>query len=92
MAVLIEKTYPYMEYSEENATVTAAVLSSGKVLSAPGANVALLEDYASHFSKYGEEAMFKAIASAYKSPFSSDVWLIEDPQEARKLIQEAGLT
>ena len=94
MAVLIEKKYPYMDYSEENATVTAAVLPSGKVLAAPGANVAMLEDYASHFGPANggnEEEMFRAIASIYKSPYSSDVWLVDDPQEAREIIKEAGL-
>ena len=41
--------------------------------------------------QYGEEAMFKGIASLYRMPVEGDVWIIEDPQEARKIIQEAGL-
>ena len=91
MAVLIERIWPYMEYSEENATVTAAVLPSGKILAAPGANVEHLKIEVDYWLQYGEEAMFKGIASLYRMPVSGDVWIIEDPQEARKIIQEAGL-
>ena len=91
MAVIIEKTYPYLDYSEENAKVTAAVLPSGKVLAAPGVNASMLLLYSEKWHPHGWDKMLMWIKSAYKSPYSKDIWLIEDPKEARKLIQEAGL-
>jgi len=91
MAVLIEKKWDSKLFSEEDAYVTAAVLPSGKVLAAPGADVTHLRVEAKHWLEYGEEQMFKAIANIYRMPLNGDVWIIEDPQEARKIIQEAGL-
>jgi len=88
-------------------TVTAAVLPSGKVLSVEDNEMKdTIQQYVDNFgpdNKYnypyndesefwpGENKFFEAVLSIYRSPTRGDFWIIEDPQEARKMIQEAGL-
>ena len=88
-------------------TVTAAVLPSGKVLSVEDNEMKdTIQQYVDNFgpdnkdnypyndeSEFwpGENKFFEAVLSIYRSPTRGDFWIIEDPQEARKMIQEAGL-
>ena len=88
-------------------TVTAAVLPSGSVLSVEkNEMMGTIQHYADNFGPdnkdnypYNDESeiwpgvnkFFEAVLSIYRSPTRGDFWIIEDPKEARKMIQEAGL-
>ena len=102
MAVLVEKLIrnPVTDErgDDDNSdtwTVTAAVLPSGKVLTVEEYDSSLIQSYVDAFGPdgddVGEKELFENISSIHKTPFHGDFWLIEDPQEARKMIQEAGL-
>jgi hypothetical protein len=97
MAVLIEKQ-ALIDDDEDNPdtwTVTAAVLPSGKILASEEYDASLIRHYVDYFGPdgqdVGEEELFENIISIYKTPLHGDFLLVEDPQEARKMIQEAGL-
>ena len=89
MAVLIEMT------GEDQQTATAAVLPSGKILAVEGYDVSLIKHYVDHFGPdgqdVGEQELFSNIMTIHRTPFNGNFRLIEDPQEARQVIQEAGL-
>ncbi len=100
MAVLIERTYTSEDVwsgkdLEEVGKVTATVLPSGKVLSAEGADIEAIKVYAAEFGPEGmnlpEEDFFRRVADIHRVPTVGDFWIYEDPQEARQIIQEAGL-
>ena len=102
MAVLVEKLIKNPatdERGDENNpdtwTVTAAVLPSGKVLASEGYDTSLIQHYVDYFGpdgqNVGEKELFETVSTIYKTPLKGDFGLIEDPQEARKMIQEAGL-
>ena len=64
-------------------------------MSAEGGDVSTIESDVEFFGpeglNVGEKQLFENIADIHKTPLLADFWIIEDPQEARKIIQEAGL-
>ena len=96
MAVLIE-----VRGRDERERVVAAVLPSGKILSVEGYDTRTLENYVNHFGPNGpmstrtadwdENDFFGAVVKIHKTPLNGDFKHITDPQEARQIIQEAGL-
>jgi len=90
MAVLIE-----IDGYDGDERVVAAVLSSGKILSVEGYDTSLTQKYVDHFGPEGlgwsEQKLFGAIAEIYKTTLHGHFKHIVDPQEARQIIQEAGL-
>ena len=100
MSVLIERRYTSEDAwsgkdLEKVGKVTAAVLPSGKVLSTEDADVDVIKVYVTEFGPEGmnlpEEDFFMRVADIHRVPTVADFWIYEDPQEARKIIQEAGL-
>jgi len=94
MSVLIEKKWDN-DVGADSIRVTAAVLPSGKVLAVEGYDASDIESYVEAFGPEGmnlpEEDFFRRVADIHKTPIGADFWIIEDPQEARQIIQEAGL-
>lgn len=97
MAILIEKKRVVVLDGDDESPPTfetkLAILPSGKVLIAEGWEETKMdmEGMIKHFGSV-EDAM-PAIDHYYQGAIfqGRDYWLIEDPQEIRQLIQEAGL-
>jgi len=89
MAVLIERTLT----RDGKATTNMAILPSGKVLTAEGFEDQKKEmtETIEHFGSV--EAAMPVLEHMYSGihVYGTDLYIIEDPQEARKIIQEAGL-
>ena len=89
MAVLIERT----STDDGKTTTNMAILPSGKVLTAEGFEhkKKAMEKTIKHFGSVVRvmpvlEHMYSGVAV-----YGTDLYIIEDPQEARKMIREAGL-
>ena len=89
MAVLIERT----STSDGKTTNNMAILPSGKILVAEGYGDKKkeMEETIEHFGSV--EAAMPVLEHMYGgvAVYGTDLYVIEDPQEARQIIQEAGL-
>ena len=88
MAVLIERT----STDDGKTTTNMAILPSGKVLTAEGfedGRKKEMEETIEHFGSV--EAAMPVLEHMYSGVYGGDLYPIEDPQEARQIIQEAGL-
>jgi len=90
MAVLIERT----STDDGKTTTNMAILPSGKVLTAEGfedSRKKEMEETIEHFGSV--EAAMPVLEHIYSgvAVYGTDLYVIEDPQEARQIIQEAGL-
>ena len=106
MAVLIEKKWADADegYVEDTAIVASAILPSGKILLSPDvySNPYKAETFKNDINEYmshadegadprSDNGIFRLAAYYHRSGTFGDFYLIEDPQEARQIIQEAGL-
>ena len=105
MAVLVEKQWADTEegYVEDTARVTAAILPSKKILVNsdvyPSGREEAFKEAINEFMSRADEGVepmsdngiFRLAALYHRSGTFGDFFLIEDPQEARQIIQEAGL-
>ena len=106
MAVLIEKQWADTDegYVEDTAIVASAILPSGKILLSPDVYsdqyaAASFKQAINEFMSRADEGadpmsdngIFRLAAYYHRSGTFGDFYLIEDPQEARQIIQEAGL-
>jgi hypothetical protein len=89
MSVLVERT----STRDGKTTTNMAILPSGKVLIAEGFEDKKkeMEETIEHFGSV--EAAMPVLEHIYSgvAVYGTDLYVIEDPQEARKMIQEAGL-
>jgi len=98
MAVLIERIWS-TPGDPSNASVTTAILPSGKILTldvedSVGSSRADMQKTISIAKKLGknESQIFEEVALMYSSSLGGDFVIVEDPQEARRIINEARLT
>ena len=89
MSVLVERT----STRDGKTTTNMAILPSGKVLIAEGFEDKKkeMEETIEHFGSV--ESAMPVLEHIYSgvAVYGTDLYVIEDPQEARKMIQEAGL-
>ena len=94
MAVLIRRNWSKLD-DRSDSKVTAAFLPSGKILLSPDKERER-KDFELIINPLKEKgadigAIFGRIAAMYRTPINGDVYLIEDTDRARELIQEGGL-